>query len=160
MFGVPKHVFPSLFSIARYKEAWVKDNFIWRNGLVEWNVIFVRSVQDWELDVVSSFFEMLYSCKALHGNEDHICWSPSKKGTFEVKLLCPFKIMRCFHGRVFGTLRCLHKWHFLGGLRLSTKILTHDNLRKRSILIVEWCCMCTKNGESVNHLLLHCEVGY
>jgi hypothetical protein len=116
-----KHVFPSLFSIARYKEAWVKDNFIWRNGLVEWNVIFVRSVQDWELDVVSSFFEMLYSCKALHGNEDHICWSPSKKGTFEVKLLCPFKIMRCFHGRVFGTLRCLHKWHFLGGLQLSQK---------------------------------------
>jgi hypothetical protein len=39
-----KHAFPSLFSIARYKEAWVKDNFIWRNGIVEWNVIFVRSV--------------------------------------------------------------------------------------------------------------------
>jgi hypothetical protein len=39
-----KHVFPSLFSIARYKEAWVKDNFIWRNGSVEWDVIIVRSV--------------------------------------------------------------------------------------------------------------------
>jgi hypothetical protein len=80
-----KHVFPSLFSIARYKEAWVKENFIWRNGIVEWNVIFVRSVQDWEVDVVSSFFEKLYSCKISHGNEDCIRWSPSKKGTFEVK---------------------------------------------------------------------------
>jgi hypothetical protein len=30
-----KHAFPSLFSIARYKEAWVKDNFIWRNGIIE-----------------------------------------------------------------------------------------------------------------------------
>jgi hypothetical protein len=39
-----KHAFPSLFSIARYKEAWVKDNFIWRNRIIEWNVIFVRSV--------------------------------------------------------------------------------------------------------------------
>jgi hypothetical protein len=75
-----KHVFPSLFSIARYKDVWVKDNFIWRNRFVEGNVIFVRSVQDWELDVVSSFFEMLYSCKASHGNEDCIRWSPSKKG--------------------------------------------------------------------------------
>jgi hypothetical protein len=75
-----KHVFPYLFSIARYKDVWVKDNFIWRNRIVEWNVIFVRSVQDWELDVVSSFFVMLYTCKVSHGNEDCIRWSPSKKG--------------------------------------------------------------------------------
>jgi hypothetical protein len=52
-----KHAFPSLFSIVRYKEAWVKDNFIWMNGIVEWHVIFVCSVQDWELDVVLSFFD-------------------------------------------------------------------------------------------------------
>jgi hypothetical protein len=45
----------------------------------------VRSVQDWELDVISSFFELLYSCKISHGNVDRICWSPSKKGVFEVK---------------------------------------------------------------------------
>jgi hypothetical protein len=41
-----KQALLSLFSIARYKEAWVKDNFIWRNGIVEWHVIFVCSVQD------------------------------------------------------------------------------------------------------------------
>jgi hypothetical protein len=56
-----KHAFPSLYRIARYKEAWVKDNFIWRNGAVEWNAIFVRSIQDWEMDVISTFFELLYS---------------------------------------------------------------------------------------------------
>jgi hypothetical protein len=63
----------------------VKENFIWRNGSVEWNVIFVRSVQDWEVNVVSSFFEKLYSCKISHGNEDCIRWFPSARGTFEVK---------------------------------------------------------------------------
>ena len=47
-----KKAFPSLFHIVRYKEAWVKDNFIWRNEVVEWNVIFVRAIQDWELDVI------------------------------------------------------------------------------------------------------------
>jgi hypothetical protein len=38
------------------------------------------------------------------------------------------------------------------------KILTHDNLCKRNVIVIEWCCMCKKNGESMNHLLLHCEV--
>jgi len=38
------------------------------------------------------------------------------------------------------------------------KILTHDNLRKRNIVVIEWCCMCKKNGESIDHLLLHCKV--
>jgi hypothetical protein len=38
------------------------------------------------------------------------------------------------------------------------KILTLDNLRKRSIIVVGWCCMCKHRGEYDNHLLLHCEV--
>jgi hypothetical protein len=38
------------------------------------------------------------------------------------------------------------------------KILTHDNLRRRDIVVVEWCVMCKKHGESVDHLLLHCDV--
>jgi hypothetical protein len=38
------------------------------------------------------------------------------------------------------------------------KILTMDNLRKRHIMVVEWCCLCKKSGESIDHLLLHCEV--
>jgi hypothetical protein len=25
-------------------------------------------------------------------------------------------------------------------------------------MVVEWCCLCKKSGESVDHLLLHCEV--
>jgi len=38
------------------------------------------------------------------------------------------------------------------------KILTHDNLRRRGIVVVEWCVMCKKHGESVDHLLLHYDV--
>jgi hypothetical protein len=47
---------------------------------------------------------------------------------------------------------------FFGWTIALDKILAHDNLRKRSTVIMEWCCMCKKNGESVDHLLLHCEV--
>jgi hypothetical protein len=38
------------------------------------------------------------------------------------------------------------------------KIFTHDNLRRRNVVVVEWCCMCKKSGESIDHLLLHCDV--
>jgi hypothetical protein len=38
------------------------------------------------------------------------------------------------------------------------KILIVDNLRKRHIIIVDKCFLCKRDGESVNHLLLHCDV--
>jgi hypothetical protein len=38
------------------------------------------------------------------------------------------------------------------------KILTVDNLRKRRIIIVDWCCMCKHQGDSVDNLLLHCDM--
>jgi hypothetical protein len=37
------------------------------------------------------------------------------------------------------------------------KILTIDNLRKRHVIVIDRCCMCKRQGESVDHLLLHCE---
>ena len=33
-----------------------------------------------------------------------------------------------------------------------------DNLRKRKVWILDWCYMCKCNGESVDHLFLHCPV--
>jgi hypothetical protein len=38
------------------------------------------------------------------------------------------------------------------------KMLTMDNLRKKNIIVMEWCCMCKKSEESIDHLFLHCEV--
>jgi len=40
------------------------------------------------------------------------------------------------------------------------KILTVDNFRKRHIIIVDRCCLCKRDGESVDHLLLHCDVAF
>ena len=37
-------------------------------------------------------------------------------------------------------------------------IQTIDNLRKRGMIVVDWCVMCKKEAESANHLLLHCEM--
>ena len=36
------------------------------------------------------------------------------------------------------------------------KILTLDILWNKGVTVVDWCYMCKRSGESVNHLLLHC----
>jgi len=33
-----------------------------------------------------------------------------------------------------------------------------DNLRKQHAIVVDWCCMCKRCGESVDHLFLHYEI--
>jgi hypothetical protein len=33
-----------------------------------------------------------------------------------------------------------------------------DNLKKKHVILVNRCCMCKQNEESVNHLLIHCDV--
>jgi hypothetical protein len=65
---------------------WVADNFQWIDGIIEWNVIFMRPIQDWEMELVLAFFAWLYSFMFRHGEIDRISWSPSRKGHFEVKL--------------------------------------------------------------------------
>jgi hypothetical protein len=38
------------------------------------------------------------------------------------------------------------------------KILTLGNLHMCHILVIDWCYMCKKNGETPDNLLLHCNV--
>jgi hypothetical protein len=39
---------------------------------------------------------------------------------------------------------------------LPWKILTAENLQNRHIILVSRCCLCKRDGETVEHLLLHC----
>jgi hypothetical protein len=36
------------------------------------------------------------------------------------------------------------------------RILTCDNLMRRGYIMARWCCMCRHDGETGNHLLIHC----
>jgi hypothetical protein len=38
------------------------------------------------------------------------------------------------------------------------KILVPDNLRKRNVVVIEWCCTYKKSGEPIDHLLIYCGV--
>jgi hypothetical protein len=156
-----KNVFPALFTIACAKEAMVEENMGIVNGYIHWNVLFLRPVHDWELEEVSRFFEVLYAHQIKHGGEDKMCWIPSKRNIFAVS---SYYKMRVNPTPVDGPWKSIWKSRvpprvaFFVWTAALGKILTMDNLRKRNIIATEWCCMCKKSGESIVHLLLHCEV--
>ena len=43
---------------------------------------------------------------------------------------------------------------------VHVQILILDNLMLRGRILVNWCCMCHQNEETVDHLLLHCPVAH
>jgi hypothetical protein len=80
-----KHCYPVLYSIVRNKATMVVDNLAVQNGNIHWNVLFTRQFQDWEMEMVLSFFERLYSTSIRQGEGDKLVWNLSTRGFFEVR---------------------------------------------------------------------------
>jgi len=156
-----KQCFPVLLSIVRNKDAMVADNLVVQNGVIQWNIIFTRPVQDWELEMVLSFFARLYSSSVRHGADDRLVWSLSKRGLFEVKSY--YEVLNrkddpSFPWKSIWCVKASAREAFFVWTAALGKISTHDNLRKMNFVVIEWCCMRKKSGESIEHMLLHCEV--
>jgi hypothetical protein len=152
--------FPLLFRIAQSKEARVADYLCWQNGVPHWDVRFNRLLHDWEVETFQVMIGLLYSVKVHQHQEDRVCWGPSRSGCFEVKSY--YKILSLntslrFPWKSIWKVGAPPRVAFFVWTAAHGKILTMDNLRKRRICIVDWCCMCKHSGESPNHLLLQCE---
>jgi hypothetical protein len=144
------------------KEAWVKDHMQLSNGSIQWNVPFLRAVQDWEVEAVTVFFGKLYAFRRRMGVTDCMLWNPSKRNIFEVKSF--FRVLSSsgtssssFPSRSIWKVKVPLRVNFFVWMATLGNILTLDNMCKRGIIVVGWCCMCKQSGESINHLL-HCEV--
>jgi hypothetical protein len=152
-------VYPGLYSLASNKEASIADNFDSVSGSRQWNISFVRSLNDWEVDDLVSLYSLLYTFNWGHG-ADKIWWVPNKKGKFEVKSF--YSILNSsisFHfpwKSIWRTKAPPRVAFFVWSAALG-KILTLDNLKRRNIVLVNRCGMCKKEEESIDHLLLHCE---
>ena len=90
--------------------------------------------------------------------EDRLCWKNDSHKEFEVRLyyraLTP--CVGTFPWKSIWKVKAPPRVAFFIWTASLGKILTMDNLQRRQIILVNWCCMCKNNGESVNHLLLHC----
>jgi hypothetical protein len=130
----------------------------YQNGGVYWDLNFTRHAQDWELEAVFSFMELLYSSSAKGHGEDRMCWRGHSKDGFQVKsyynlLLPPAGYLGPWK-RIWKTGAPPRVAFFVWAAALG-RILTTDNLR-RHVIVLDWCCMCKESGESISHLLLHC----
>jgi hypothetical protein len=154
-----KSAYPELYRIARAKDAFVADNFQCRGNSIHWEVTFSRLAQDWELESFSSFLELLYSFTGIGSGEDKVCWKPSQSKYFQVKSY--YKSLTtngkdCFPWKSIWKAKVPPRVAFFSWTAALGRILTAENLRRRRVIIISWCCMCKVDGESVDHLLLHC----
>ena len=88
---------------------------------------------------------------------DQMRWKLKPNGVFDI---------RSYYNKLRDSLSTI--WRVKAPRRVSffvwcvdwNKILTGDNLRLRRLNFVDWCIMCRHCGETVDHLLLHCEMAY
>jgi hypothetical protein len=135
-----KLCYPALYTIARSLDAWVVDNMSVVGGVVHWNVLFTRFAQDWEVEMAMSFFEQLYSIRVRHGEVDRVVWNLSKMMNFEMKTF--YKALVCHEAASFPwkgiwRVKAPKRVVFFVWTAALGKILTHDNLRRRCIVVVE-----------------------
>jgi hypothetical protein len=154
-----KEAFPSLFSIASYKEASIADNMEHSSGIIQWNIQFTRLIHDWEVEVLALFYRCLYDCKIRGVGVDKLWWVPSHKGLFKVKsyyrVLSPTGVTT-FPWKSIWRSKAPPRVAFFAWTAACGKILTVDNLRRRGMVVVNRCWLCESDEELVDHLLLHC----
>ena len=141
--------FPRLYGIATDKEVSVETSLL-RQGAEErriWDVRFIRDFNDWEMEEGLHFLHILGANTPPMDVGDRMNKSrDSPSIVFPWKAIWRAKAPR----RVSFFVWCV-AWN---------EILTGDNLRLRRLVFVDWCIMCRHCGETVVHLLLHCEMAY
>jgi hypothetical protein len=154
-----KGAFPDLFSIAADKEAAVADYLRIQNDHIHWEVMFERNLQDWEIESLTSFLDRIYSASLNDSGIDQMCWQRDGQRGFTVKSY--YSCLNAsppiqFPWKEIWKAKAPPRVAFFYWTAVWGKILSNDNLRKRRVVLVDWCCLCKKNGESSDHLFLHC----
>ena len=107
---------------------------------------------------MTSFMDLLYSCHMEGVGEDRLGWRSRPSKGFTVKIfyhcLCPSP-SASFRWKFIWKAKVLPRIAFFSWTAALEKLLTIDNLQKRNLIIIDWCCLCKQSGESVDHLLLH-----
>ena len=156
-----KDVFPVLFECASHKDAFLNEVMVWQNGIVLWNVTFMRNFNDWEMDSVVEILNLIESKAPVQEVADGSWWHLRKNGRFDIRSF--YDALRdsphvTFPWKSIWRTKAPGRVRFFVWLAAWNKILTCDNLTKRGYTLVSWCCMYKCTGETVDHLLIHCWV--
>ena len=156
-----KETFPVLFGCSLNQDDFVASVLVSRSpgSPREWNLSFGRSFNDWELEQVMAFFSLIHSHTPRGEEADNLRWRLNGKGTFD---------SHSFYHALHAPEAVAFLWKIIWGVKSPRRvaffmctvawdrILTYDNLRKKGFVLAGWCCMCKSDGESVDHLFIHC----
>ena len=107
----------------------------------EWNVIFGRDFNDWELDQVMDFFSLLFSHTPRGVGVDKSVWRPTRKGIFDSRSF--YHVLRvtpvlCFPWKCIWGVKAPPRVAFFMWTVAWGRILTCDNLKKRGLVLAGW----------------------
>uniref|UniRef100_A0A2N9GXU6 Reverse transcriptase domain-containing protein n=1 Tax=Fagus sylvatica TaxID=28930 RepID=A0A2N9GXU6_FAGSY len=143
--------------VSFWKDKWCGDtSLMFGSGMSPLCEIF----NDWEVDVVAEFFQFLHSHMVPNAAPpDELRWKQCKDGVFT---------SRSYHYALIDRRGVRFPWKSIWRVKAPPRvaffvwtatwgrILTCDNLMRRGYTMAGWCCMCCCDGETVDHLLLHC----
>ena len=134
-----------------------------RNQQLFWDLRFYREPQDWETEQFDIFWNLIHSMTFIGEGQEKLCWKSTKNKGFKVSE---------FYLSLFSTSDNLFLWKsmwcsniplrvaFFSWTAALGKILTLDRLWNKGVPVMDWCYMCKRSGELVNHLLLHCPIAF
>ncbi|RVW41738.1 hypothetical protein CK203_082081 [Vitis vinifera] len=111
------HCFNHLFVLAAHRDATIEEMWDQDSGQGDWNLVFVRDFNDWELDMVGDLLHTLrviglpWRMIQLCGGREEMVFSGSRKLTG-----CWISLMpQCFPQGAYGWIGCQLKFVFLLG---------------------------------------------
>ena len=145
------------------KNFYLADVMSFPNQRLFWDLRFYREPQDWEIEQFDIFWNLIHSMTFTSERQDKLCQKSTKNKGFKVSE---------FYLSLFSTPDNLFLWKlvwrsnipprvaFFSWIATLGKILTLDRLWNKGVPVMDWCYMCKRSGESVNHLLLYCPIAF
>ena len=144
--------------MAAHKEVLVAD--VWDFSRAEEpSPVFVRDFNDWEMEEVERFLQILYRRKITSYQEDQLLLKGAKDVIFSARIM--YKKM--VHSPPI-TFPCRSIWNPIIPPKIGfftreaswVKVLTLDQLKQRGVTLANMCFLCKEEEKSIYHLLIHC----
>ncbi|RVW58950.1 Retrovirus-related Pol polyprotein from transposon RE1 [Vitis vinifera] len=142
------------------------SNVLGNSFPLSWNFNFCRNLTDSEIDLLQRLMSSLHSVLLSPSSSDSRAWSLSSSGSFSVKsffyaLSKDSNPLMFLPAKFLWSSKVPSKVKALAWLVAHGKVNTNDKLQLRrpyKALCPQWCILCKGNGESIDHLFLHCPV--
>lgn len=152
--------FPHLYAIASTKNWTVNKCAATVNNGGSWNLGLDRRLSSIQIEEVCALISLLQNCYNGTGDDVLRC-DIDKSGKFTVKT-CYVELEKQNHGATLNlsvwSRLWPHKVGFFLWLVFHKRLVSMDFLYKRRKILVNGCLLCCSAGESVSHLLFHCEI--